>query len=72
MDSRLVSWLPQVVYCRHYRSVFENPPSNLKPVVLMEKKLMQDSKVIILVLNQPFIETSFFNNIADNVQELVP
>lgn len=33
MDNRLVPWLPQVVYLRHYGSIFKNPLSNLRPVV---------------------------------------
>lgn len=36
-----------------------------------KKKLRQESKVIILVLNQPFIKLAF-SVTADNVQELVP
>lgn len=61
MDSRLVSGRPPVVYLRHYRSVFENPLSNLKPVVLMEEKKQyrQESKVIISVFNQPFRKLPF-------------
>lgn len=65
MDSRLVPWLPQVVYLRHYGSIFRNPLSNLRPVVFMGvKTLTQESEVI------SFKPALHKTNIADNVQEL--
>lgn len=55
MDSRLVPWLPQVVYLGHYGSIFRNPLSNLRPVVFMGGKHWRRSQKW-SVLNQPFIK----------------
>lgn len=68
MDNRLVPWLPQVVYLRHYGSIFRNPLSNVKPVALVGGG-WEDTDAGVKSDLLSFKPALHKTNIADNVQK---